>query len=324
MEWTEEILTKIDRYISGQSDREEQQWIESQCQANPEFQVKIETLRKIRISSRLSQLRSQFNQLNVLENQLQKREGQEGDLDLNSPLITNDVNQNMDADDLTSKEGLKKHYSKQDIFYAGIRSYWAKHLWHQMESIEDELNTETLAPNQNPKSKLVPFHKQRRRFFLISLAAGIAILILAFWPWISPDWNERIYHQYYMPYAYNPTTRNGNKIDRIIPTYYNKQNYTSVLEELNSRISLTSEEKLIKAICLMEEKQFTAALKILESLENSDLKETSSWYKAMIAVHQNQLDQAKKYLEEIPKSSLYKAKERRKIVSQIKFRTLFN
>ncbi len=346
MEWTSDILDQIDRYISGKATEEEQAWIESQIASDDTFRAKVEEVRQIQTSTRLSKLKDQFSQFQTFEKEIENSGAEEGYLANEKSIRVNDMN-NTPGDppqDNTSNipgksDKPKVEYSKLDTFYAGIRVFYGKQLIEQMEGIEEtefgvkkdsgteqspdqQINRKTKIGNSPEKTK--PSVRRIRIISIVSVAAMFGLIVLSNLDFLNRNWSQDTFDLYYESFNVNRITRSTQNQFSKAEELFSLGNYEEALEELNNQEQKTASDHLLEGFCYAEMGDYTKSIEIF-SRNQADkyLPETQLWYVALLNLKQNNLKEAAKYLNKIPSESSYKKKERKKLLKQIKLRTLF-
>ena len=162
---------------------------------------------------------------------------------------------------------------------------------------------------------------------ILSVAAAIAILIgIAVWLWRPAVSPSEVFASNYEPYIMVLNQRSNTPDAEAIKNavrYYELGDYTTAATAFSELFDSSNKENITyrfyTAISLLSSGQADKSILIFEELivsENIIFREQSRWYAAMTYLQKNDLENARKMLEEIEEGA-YKFQEAQKILKTI-------
>jgi tetratricopeptide (TPR) repeat protein len=153
------------------------------------------------------------------------------------------------------------------------------------------------------KSKIIKFNK----WWLAAAAAAILILVLILNPFSNSNKinNKTIYAQFTSKVDALPSADRGSNLDSLIydaTAFYNQKKYSEALPLLIKAIDYKkndTELQLATGICFLKTEKFEQAINIFNKIANSEsvFKDKANFYKALIYLNQNKLDEANSTLQ---------------------------
>jgi hypothetical protein len=189
------------------------------------------------------------------------------------------------------------------------------------------LNTQYFLPSQ--KNKVIQFNK----WWLLAAAGVIAIIVLVVNPFSSstPFNNETLYAYHTINVEPLPSVERGSNEDSTLITatnFYNQKKYAESLPILIDITTKNPKEKQLQlavGVCYLKTEKLTAALAIFNSLskEETIFKDKATWYKALVFLKQNKLDESSNTFQLIsPNADDYKAAK--KLIQTIESNKQYN
>lgn len=180
----------------------------------------------------------------------------------------------------------------------------------QREKLKDTLKnigTDFEAEKLEQSPKIIPLaQKIKRGYWIVGMAAAIALIILLAWPFLFP---QSLYDQYNQHRSLALQER-GTSTHLDAETAFNQQHYEQAYEALSSYLNEHSDDvraRLALGICALELNRYEEALRIFESIQKggSALAQSATWYLALTYVKQDQPQKAGPYLEQIQEGSFW-------------------
>lgn len=157
------------------------------------------------------------------------------------------------------------------------------------------------------ETRIIPLAQQRRRLFWVAgVAAAIALIILALWPFLFPT---SLYEQFneHRPLALQ---ERGTSSTAQAETAFNQQDYATAYDLLDEYLQTQPDDlraQLALGICALEMDRFAEAQSIFETIRQgqSALVNSATWYMALTYLKQEQITEVRNYLEQIPDGTFW-------------------
>ncbi len=161
--------------------------------------------------------------------------------------------------------------------------------------------------------------KRRRIFVGLALAASVAVLIFA----LNTFFQKPLYQQFADHQALNLIEKGTTEeLAQQAQNQFNAKDYTNAYQSLNEYLIKNPNDTkvlLAKGICALELNKYEEAKSIFEKIKNGNslLKSNGTWYLALTYLKQDNIDQAKIILSEIPESGTFYSEKAKKLRSKI-------
>lgn len=172
-------------------------------------------------------------------------------------------------------------------------------LLHDMEELLllDRIRSISAKVAVNPQGKIIKKHN--RFFYYGSIAAAILLLItVAYFAFIRPPLNERIYADNYKIYQLENLRGSTSKIQDIFQTgirHYQAQDYQQASVAFKKIQTNHIEAKMALGICYLETNQEEKAILQFQGLEGTVFHNTAIWYQGLIYLKTNQIEKSLSY-----------------------------
>lgn len=190
---------------------------------------------------------------------------------------------------------------------------------------DDVRKTKNTITKAYKEYKSISFKNKVLKFSYLG-AASVLVFIIAYSLFYQTNYSSsELYTEYmFKNEMYSNVTREGGSgIENLVKgeTYFNNKEYNKALFVFTKELSKNKNNAsvyLYIAISQIELSKYDDAKTTLENLIDSDLvdAEKGYWYKSLLYVKTNQLEEAKKLLQLIVKNKYFKYKESRELLKK--------
>lgn len=180
----------------------------------------------------------------------------------------------------------------------------------QREMLKDKLKTLGKDFKEEKTTKIISITQKRKQWLWVAgIAAAIALIAIIIWPFLFPS---SLYEQYnqHRPLALQERSTSANL---QAETAFNDKNfdlaYLALTEYLNDQPN-DVRAQLALGISALELDRIPEAKRIFETIREGEsaFSQSASWYLALTHIKQNELEEARAYLEQIPSGSFWYTK----------------